>query len=130
METLILNDLYYHLRGEFEGRKIGPGPFQELFLFLVRPNAWQNYYGQNYETKLSDSPKDINLSDTGKIRADLRLDLWDYSNWKASKVIAEKMLHCLDDTNCMVKFSASKLSVLRALTTLLTVCKDDVSCII
>lgn len=127
LENLVLNDLYYHLRGEFEGRKIGPGPFQELFLFLVQSNAWQKYLGQNYEIKLQDSPKDVNLFDIVKIRANTRLDLWDYSDWKASKVIAETMLQCLDETNWMVKFSASKLFALRALTSLLTVCKDNVS---
>ncbi|KAK4786245.1 hypothetical protein SAY86_002934 [Trapa natans] len=125
LENLVLNDLYYHLKGEFEGRKIEPGPFQELFLFLVRSNAWQIYYGQNYEIKFLESLKDINLFDTVKIRANMRLDLWDYSNWKASKVIAETMLEYLDKTNCMVKFSASKLFALRALTTLFAVCKDE-----
>ncbi|XP_031379573.1 uncharacterized protein LOC116194815 isoform X2 [Punica granatum] len=125
LETLILNDLYYHMQGEFEGRKIGPGPFQELFLSLVRSNIWERYYEWNYKTKLLDYRKKINLFDTAKVRADLRLDLWDHSNWKASKVVAETMLQCMEETNWMIIFSASKLSALKALTTLLAVYEED-----
>lgn len=126
MVSLILNDFYYHLQGELEGRKISTGPFKELFAYLLGSWAWQNYQ-QKCESNFSDYSNDVYLFDTLRLRADINLDLWDYSNWKASKAVGETMLHYFEESNAMMLLSRSKLSALKALTTLLTVYEDGVS---
>ena len=55
------------------------------------------------------------------------LDMWDCSEWKASKTIAETLLHCMQDANSMMLLASSKHSALKALITVLTVYEDDVS---
>ncbi len=35
LTSLVINDLYYHVHGELEGRQITSGPFQELLCFLL-----------------------------------------------------------------------------------------------
>ncbi|KAB2602437.1 nucleoporin NUP188-like protein [Pyrus ussuriensis x Pyrus communis] len=97
---LILSDLYYHLQGQLEGREISPGPFKEL-------------------------SQDTYLFDLKCVRADLGLDLWDYSKWKESKATAETMLHHMKAANSMAMLTSSKLSALRPLRSVLTVYGED-----
>eukprot|EP00257_Ricinus_communis_P020943 XP_015580313.1 uncharacterized protein LOC8265348 isoform X1 [Ricinus communis] len=119
LKGLILNDLYYHLQGELEGRKMGPGPFKELSLFLVESKCLQ-IYQQKYSDECLADVKDIYLYDLIRIKTDLGLDMWDYTEWKEYKAIAETMLGCMQQMNSMVILSSSKLSMLKALITVLT----------
>lgn len=124
--SLILSDLYYHLQGELEGRKIGSGAFRELSLYLIESEIFHSYQ-HNYEDDIFVTTKDAYLYDLVPIRADLGLDLWDYSEWKESKAIATRMLSCMEDVNSMMLVTRSKLTALKALITILTLIADDVS---
>lgn len=126
LKTLILSDLYYQLQGEFEGRKIAPGAFKELHQYLVESKFLQTYH-HKYDDDLFATSKDVFLFDLERLRADMGLDMWDCSEWKASKTIAETMLHCMRDANSMILLSSSKHSALKALISVLTVYEDDVS---
>lgn len=53
--------------------------------------------------------------------------MWDYTEWKESKTIAETMLDCMQQVNSMVLLSTSKFSALKALITVLTLYEDNVS---
>lgn len=61
------------------------------------------------------------------IRSDLCLNMWDYTDWKASKAITQTMLECLKDANLKVLIASSKLSALKAVLTALSMCEDNVS---
>ncbi|KAF8013563.1 hypothetical protein BT93_I1419 [Corymbia citriodora subsp. variegata] len=123
LQTLILSDLYYQIQGEFEGRKISPGPFKELFLHLVEPNFLQSYRQEQGGSFVEYTSRNY-LYDVVRIQADIRLDLWNYTSWRASKAIAETMVQCIEDANSMLLFSSSKLSALKALITLLSIHDD------
>lgn len=126
LKTLVLSDLYCHLQGELEGRKISPGPFRELSQFLIESKFLQSCEHKDAGDLFAIS-KDVYIFDPVCVRADLGLDMWDYSEWKTSKVTAEKMLHCMQEANSMVLLATSKLSALKALVTVLTVYEVDVS---
>jgi nuclear pore complex protein Nup188 len=53
--------------------------------------------------------------------------MWDYTDWKDSKAIAQTMLECFQDANSMVLLASSKLSALKALLTALIMWEDNVS---
>ncbi|KAK3028660.1 hypothetical protein RJ639_037840 [Escallonia herrerae] len=122
LESLVLSDLYYHLRGEFEGRTIDHKPFKELSQYLIESTILQSYR-HKYDEDLLAHGKDVYLFDTIRLRADLGLEIWDFSHWKESKAVAETMLLCLQDVNSTLLLAHSRLSSLRALTSLLSV--DD-----
>ncbi|XP_059647512.1 uncharacterized protein LOC132293878 [Cornus florida] len=124
LNRLILSDLYYHLQGELEGREIDPGPFKELSQYLIDYNFLQTYQCK-YEGDLFAHAKDVYLFDSTRLQEDLGLDVWDYSGWKASKEVAETMLLWLHDVNSTVLLASSKLSALKALTTILSVYDAD-----
>ncbi|XP_027354241.1 uncharacterized protein LOC113864573 [Abrus precatorius] len=127
LKKLILSDLYYHLQGELEGRKIGIGPFKELSAYLVESNFLGNYQHQFNEDSFTKNvfTKNLYLFDLEHLQADLRLDVWDCSNWRASKEIAETMLRFLQDANSVMLLSSSKLSALKGLIAVLAVYHDD-----
>lgn len=125
---MILSDLYYHLQGELEGRKIDIGPFKELSQYLVESNflgTYQHLFNEDSFTK-NMFTKNVYLFDLAHLREDLRLDLWDCSNWKTSKEIAETMLRFLQDANSVMLLSSSKLSALKGLIAVLAVNHYDV----
>ncbi|XP_057475806.1 uncharacterized protein LOC130763817 [Actinidia eriantha] len=124
LHNLILSDLYYHLRGELEGRKINPGPFKELSQYLLESKFLQTYQ-HKHDGDLFAHAKDVYLFDSSRFRADLGFDLWDYSEWKASKPISETMLLCLQNVNSMVLLASSKLSALKSLITILSTIEKD-----
>ncbi|XAR59056.1 hypothetical protein NMG60_11014687 [Bertholletia excelsa] len=119
LHNLILSDLYYHLQGELEGRKIDAGPFKELYQFLLESNILQTYL-RKYDGDLSSCSKSVYLFDSLRLRSDLGLDLWDYSEWKELKVVAETLLLRLEDVNSMMLLSSSKLSALKSLANILS----------
>ncbi|WJX51140.1 hypothetical protein P8452_37363 [Trifolium repens] len=123
LKKLILNDLYYHLQGELEGRKMGTGPFKELSQYLVESNFLGSYQHQFNEDFFA---KNMYLFDLKQLRADLNLGAWDCSDWKTSKEIAETMLHFLQDANAVMLLSSSKLSALKELIAVLAVYHDDI----
>lgn len=84
-------------------------------------------YRYEYDGDLFAPAKDVHLFDTSHLQADLGLDLWDHSQWKASKEIAETMLLCMKEANSMVLLNRSKLCSLKALITILTLYEEDVS---
>ncbi|XP_022947489.1 uncharacterized protein LOC111451342 [Cucurbita moschata] len=126
LNSLILSDLYYHLQGELEGRKIGSGPFRELSLFLIESEIFRSYQ-HNYEDDIFVTAKDAYLFDLVHMQTDLGLDLWDYSEWKESKAIAARMLSSMEDVNSMMLVTRSKLTALKALIAILTLILDDTS---
>uniref|UniRef100_A0A5B6ZZV4 Nucleoporin NUP188 n=1 Tax=Davidia involucrata TaxID=16924 RepID=A0A5B6ZZV4_DAVIN len=124
LKSLILSDLYYHLQGELEGRKIDAGPFKELSQYLLDSKFLQTYR-RKYDGNLFAQAKDVYLFDSTRLRADLGSDMWDYSEWRTSKEVAETLLLCLQDANSMVLLASSKLSALKALITFLSLYKED-----
>ncbi|KAF2302003.1 hypothetical protein GH714_031232 [Hevea brasiliensis] len=124
LKSLILSDLYYHLQGELRGRKIGPGPFKELSMCLVESKCLQTYQ-QKYNDECFAHAKSICLYDINHIRTDLGLHMWDHTEWKECKAIAETMLDCMQQVNSMILLSSSKLSTLKALITVLTLYDDN-----
>lgn len=124
LKTLIISDLYYQLEGELEGRKISPGPFRELSQFLVGSEFLQ-FYKQRCNSNLFATAEDLYSFDLQRIRADMGLDMWVNSEWKASKSIVDAMLCRIQDANSRVLITNSKLSALKALITVFTVYMDD-----
>uniref|UniRef100_A0A2P2LVR1 Uncharacterized protein LOC105141252 isoform X2 n=1 Tax=Rhizophora mucronata TaxID=61149 RepID=A0A2P2LVR1_RHIMU len=124
LRSLILNDLYYHLQGELEGRTISPGTFKELSQYVIESNCLQ-IYQVKYNDEFSGNVKDVYLYDLPHIQSDMGLDAWDYTEWKVSKDIAEKMLAYMQEVNSMVLLTRSKLSALTALITVLTVYEEN-----
>ncbi|CAN1259549.1 Nucleoporin NUP188, partial [Linum perenne] len=126
LNVLILNDLYYHLQGELEGRRIGPGPFKELSQYLAQSNSLQSCK-REYDNEPLASTKEVYLYDVKCIKKDLGLDLWNYTSWKASKDVVDAMLDYMDEANSMLLVLSSKLSALRELTTVFTIFFDNQS---
>uniref|UniRef100_A0A7N0U6L0 Uncharacterized protein n=1 Tax=Kalanchoe fedtschenkoi TaxID=63787 RepID=A0A7N0U6L0_KALFE len=122
LSYLILCDLYYHLQGELEGRKISSGPFKELSEFLLASNFLLSYHQHINDEELQFYSKDLPLVDTTRIEADLGLEMWDYS--KTSKSIAEQMLSYLQEANTMFLVAASRTSTLKALGSVLAIHKN------
>ncbi|KAM3398313.1 putative protein isoform X4 [Capsicum galapagoense] len=120
LDDLILNDLFYHLQGELEGRQISHIAFKELSQYLLQLNFLQTYY-----CKHDQETDGVCLYDTDRLQGDMGIDLWDLSDWKASKAIAEMLLLSLQNVNFMVSLTKSKLSALTALTTTLSIYDND-----
>lgn len=122
---MILSDLYYHLQGELEGRPIDHRPFKELSQCILESNFLRIY--KKYDRDLVTQAGDLYFFDCDRLRADIGLDTWEFSNWKASKDVAETMLLHLQDVNSMLLLAKSKRSALEALTTILSLYDKDVS---
>ncbi|XP_020110275.1 uncharacterized protein LOC109725483 isoform X2 [Ananas comosus] len=120
--NLVINDLYYHIQGELEGRETTPGPFQELFSFLLDLGAFQ-FREQKEDQNILD---DFCMFDISRIRRELGFELWDYSDWKASKEVAEKMFHHMHKANLMISLANSKLFGLKALIKALSVYNGNI----
>ena len=116
IKTLILSDLYYHMQGELEGRRIENGPFKELSQFLMDSKLLQIYQKMS-DCELLGEAKIGHLFDLMLLQHDIGLDIWDYSEWKASKQIAETALFHLQAANSMVLLVGSRLQALRAIIT-------------
>lgn len=128
MHNLILNDLFYHMQGELEGRFIDNRPFKELSQYLI-DSSFLDTYKHKRDCFLPEF-KDVYLYDTVRLRSDLGLELWDLSAWKTSKEIAETMLHYLQDVNLMMFLSNTKVSALGGLISMLHMLDDNVSLLI
>ncbi|CAH2075851.1 unnamed protein product [Thlaspi arvense] len=121
---LILSDLFCHLQGKLEGRDIPTGPFKELFQFLVESSFWERYKHKIDKDKYM-ALADNCLFDIQQIRTELGIDIWDFSEWKSSKTTTEEMLSYMQRANSMFLLSTSQLSILHALTSVLTLYEDN-----
>lgn len=125
MENLILNDLFYHIQGELNGRQIDNRPFKELLQFLIDSRFLDAY---KYEKDdLPTNVKSVYLYDTVRLKTDLGLEMWDLLAWEESKHLVETMLLSLQDANSRMLHSTSKHSALRGLVTLLYMRQNNVS---
>ncbi|CAH1423389.1 unnamed protein product [Lactuca virosa] len=124
LKSLIMSDLYYYMQGEFEGRKIEHKLFKELFQFLLESKFLESYQNKEAEN-MSIHAKNVLLFDYTCVEKDLGIDLWDVSEWKGLKKVAETMLYHMKDVNSMLILSNSKLLALKALTTMLPVYDED-----
>ncbi|CAA3010617.1 Hypothetical predicted protein [Olea europaea subsp. europaea] len=123
LHNLVLNDLFYHMQGELEGRFIDNRPFKELSQYLI-DSSFLDTYKHKRDCFLPEF-KDVYLYDTVRLRSDLGLELWDLSAWKTSKEIAETMLHYLQDVNLMMFLSNTKVSALGGLISMLHMLDDN-----
>lgn len=124
LKTLILSDLYYHIQGELEGRHVDSGPFKELYQVVADSDLMRSYIKKcNDDFYKTDG---LNLFDIFHLQQDIGLEMWAYSEWKASKGVAETMLLCLQDSNSMLLLGSSRLLTVRALIMLLTLNLGDV----
>lgn len=126
VENLILNDLFYHIQGELEGRQIDNKPFKELLQFLI-DSRFMDAYKYQKDNDLLANIKSINLYDTVRLRTDLGLEMWDLQAWKEPKEVVETLLLSLQESNSRMLLANSKLSSLRGLVTLLYMREDTVS---
>lgn len=126
METLILNDLFYHIQGELNGRQIDNRPFKELLQFLI-DSRFLDAYKYEKDDDLSSNIKIVSMYDTVRLRTDLGLEMWDLLAWKEAKEVVETLLLSLQETNSKMLLSTSKHSALRGLVTLLYMRENNVS---
>ncbi|KAG8095467.1 hypothetical protein GUJ93_ZPchr0012g21064 [Zizania palustris] len=120
LTILIISDLYYHLHGELEGRQITPGPFRELLYFLLEFKVFEHNPLEQLQ-KTFPTTNGISLFDVPHIRAELGVDLWNDSDWKTCKEVAEKMLDIMHRANLMKCQVDAKLCALRSFITFLSV---------
>lgn len=125
LNNLVLNDLYYLIRGELEGRQISSGPFQELLSFLLGFRIFEhNPLEQLQNTYLMANDKF--LFDVEHIHDELGVDLWTDSD-KRSKEVAKKMLDIMSKANLMKYYADAKLSALMSFLKFLSVYKGAIS---
>jgi len=108
-------------------------PFKELSQYLLQSNFLQTYQRKHHED-IFPQTDGVCLYDTDRLQGDMAIDLWDLSDWKASKAVAEMLLLSLQNVNVMVSLTTSKLSALIALATTFSISDNDnvsfaVSCI-
>uniref|UniRef100_A0A803N508 Uncharacterized protein n=1 Tax=Chenopodium quinoa TaxID=63459 RepID=A0A803N508_CHEQI len=106
IKNLILNDLYYHLLGELEGRDIEHGAFKELSRFLSSSNLLQTYQ-KKCVNDYSAGANNAYLFDLWRLQRDIGLYFWDCSEWKALKKIAENTLFYVQRANSMLLILSS-----------------------
>ncbi|KAK6916684.1 hypothetical protein RJ641_019545 [Dillenia turbinata] len=126
MSSLIMNDLYYHLQGELEGRTIDHGPFKDLAQYLLKLKFLQKYQHKD-DHDLSVPANHIKLFDPQHLKVDLGLDFWEHLDWKTSKSIAEMVLLSMQELNSMRLLTQTKLSALNALTTIISIYEEHPS---
>lgn len=114
------------MQGELEGRAIDHRSIKELSQCLIESNFLHVYYNK-YEKDFSAHAKNVCLFDSSRLQNDLGLHTWEFSQWKASKEVAETMLLYLQDVNSMLLLSHSKQSALEALMTIVSLYHEDVS---
>ncbi|KAL6854344.1 hypothetical protein ACP4OV_019247 [Aristida adscensionis] len=120
LTNLVINDLYYHIHGELEGRPITSGPFLELLGFLVGLKVFE--YNPSDELQITyPLTSGSFIFDVPHICDELGVELWNHSDWKSSKEVAETMLEMMRKANVMKSYADAKLSMLRSFSTFLSV---------
>uniref|UniRef100_A0ACD5U6H4 Uncharacterized protein n=1 Tax=Avena sativa TaxID=4498 RepID=A0ACD5U6H4_AVESA len=120
LTSLVINDLYYHIHGELEGRQITSGPFQDLLCFLLEFRFFECNASEQPNSAFPAATGNI-LFDVAHTLDDLGVELWDHSDWKPCKEVAEKMLDIMHKANWMKCHSDAKLCTLRSFITFLSV---------
>ncbi|XP_048540938.1 uncharacterized protein LOC125520147 [Triticum urartu] len=120
LTSLVINDLYYHIHGELEGRQITPGPFQELLCFLLEFKFFECNATEQPHSAFPAVSGNV-LFDVAHTRDDLGVKLWNHSDWKPCKEVAEKMLDIMHKANLMKRHADAKLCTLRSFITFLSV---------
>ncbi|CAL4924385.1 unnamed protein product [Urochloa decumbens] len=119
LNNLIINDLYYHIHGELDGRQITSGPFQELLSFLLEFKLFEHDPLEQLQTcPMANANSLFNIE---HIHDELGVDLWINSDSKGSKEIVEKILDTMRKANLMKCYADAKLSTLRSFLTFLSV---------
>ena len=126
LTSLVINDLYYHLQGELEGREMKPGPFKELSKFLLEMEIFV-CKDNKIEHDIMPASKTVFLFDITCLRAEFQIELWDYSDWRASKEIAERMFLHMHNANSMMFLHESKHFALKGLIANLSMYEQHVS---
>ncbi|XP_059074406.1 uncharacterized protein LOC131045463 isoform X2 [Cryptomeria japonica] len=122
LHALIVNDLYYHLQGELEGRQIPPGSFQKVSDYLVKLNLDSILQSSVHVRSQDLHPLygDDYIYDTKSLEAELGMEWWSDSDEKGSIVAAQKMLQVLKHANVAFSLADSQKNALKAWMTLLT----------
>ncbi|KAK8445240.1 hypothetical protein SEVIR_9G289900v4 [Setaria viridis] len=120
LNNLIINDLYHHIRGELEGRKISSGPFQELLSFLLEFKLFEHDPLEQLQNTCPVANANF-LFNVEHIHDELGVDLWISSDRKSSKEVAEEMLDIMHKSNLMKCYADAKLSTLKSFLTFLSV---------
>jgi len=127
LHALIVNDLYYHLQGELEGRKIPPGSFQRVSEHLIKleiDSILQTV--KHFRLKeLHPLCEDKYIYDTKALKTELGIDWWPHSDDKGLTAAAEKTLEILSRANrasCLADF---QLNALKAWMTMLALSMFD-----
>lgn len=126
LTNLVINDLYYHIHGELEGRQITPGPFQEILCFLLKFNVFEHNPLEQLQSTFP-AANDNFLFNVPHIRDELGVELWNHSDWKTYKEVAEKMLDIMCKANLMKCHADAMLCTLRSFITFLSVYTGTVS---
>lgn len=126
MHNLILNDLFYHLQGELDGREISHGPYKELSQYLIGSKFLQTYRCKGVDDLLP-QPNNAYLFDIDHLVTEMGVDMWNFSGWRSSKAIAEVLLLWLRNVNSMALVTRSKIVAIKSLITLFSMFDDKVS---
>ncbi|URE33858.1 mRNA transport [Musa troglodytarum] len=94
LTSLIISDLYYHLQGRLEGRRFHP----ELSNFLLSLGTFE-CNDEKYERIFCLHLENISMFDIKKVQEEIGADLWDLSDWKTSKGVAESMFIHIHSAN-------------------------------
>lgn len=118
--ALVLTDLYYHLKGELEGRGMAPGSFKDLSTFLLCLDIFKK---NDHKSMIAFLPPDGTsyLFNSKYIRRRINLKCWEYSKLETSKEAIGNMLMHISNANNMVFCMDSKHSALKALNSVLSV---------
>ncbi|CAH9056682.1 unnamed protein product [Cuscuta europaea] len=123
LHSLILNDLFYHLQGELDGREISHKPYKELSQFLLGSKFLQTYRREGDDGFLPQA-KGAYLFDVDHLETAMGIDFWNFSGWESSKPIAEVLLVWLQKVNSMTLVIRSKLLSVKPLIILLSMFDD------
>ncbi|WVZ58174.1 hypothetical protein U9M48_008470 [Paspalum notatum var. saurae] len=120
LDKLVINDLYYHILGEIEGRQISSGPFQELLSFLLEFKLFENNPLEQLQNVFPMANTNF-LFNVEHISDELGVDLWTNSDRNNSKEVATRMLDIMRNANLMKCYADAKLSTLRSFLAFLSV---------
>ncbi|CAL9124572.1 unnamed protein product [Musa textilis] len=126
LTSLIISDLYYHLQGRLEGREIPSGPFQELSNFLLSLGTFE-CNDEKYERIFFLHLENISMFDIKKVQEEIGADLWDLSDWKTSKGVAESMFIHMHSANSSLTIASAKHFALDALVSVIAVYKGNMN---
>lgn len=121
LHALIVNDLYYHLQGELEGRKIPPGSFQRVSEYLIKLEI-DSILQTDKQFRLKELHllcEDKYIYDTKALETELGIEWWPHSDDKGFTAAAEKTLEILSRANKVSCLADLQLNALKAWMTVL-----------